>query len=101
MPPASPPLVSTAMLEGAGAEGAVAVSVMKQVKDPGPVRSILLRRPSVHLAHLKGPAYGRCQYEGRRSDKAAAGESGGRPTKFMVLSCALTDLHLEAWTGAE
>jgi hypothetical protein len=32
MPPASPPLVSTAMLEGAVAEGAVAVSVMKEVK---------------------------------------------------------------------
>jgi hypothetical protein len=32
MPPASPPLVSTAMLEGAVAEGVVAVSVMKQVK---------------------------------------------------------------------
>jgi hypothetical protein len=34
--------VSTAMLEGAVAEGAVAVSVMKQVKNPGPVRSIPL-----------------------------------------------------------
>jgi hypothetical protein len=42
MPPASPPLVSTAMLEGAVAEGVVAVSVMKQVKAPGSVRSILL-----------------------------------------------------------
>jgi hypothetical protein len=30
MPPASPPLVSTAMLEGPVAEGAVAVSVMKE-----------------------------------------------------------------------
>jgi hypothetical protein len=32
MPPASPPLVSTAMLEGAGAEGAVAVSVIKEAR---------------------------------------------------------------------
>src|SRR4029453_109674 len=34
MPPASPPLVSTAMLESP-----VAVSVITEVKDPGPVRS--------------------------------------------------------------
>jgi hypothetical protein len=39
MPPASPPLVSTAMLEGAVAEGAVAVSVMKEIEGSGPVRS--------------------------------------------------------------
>ena len=32
MPPASPPLVSTAMLEGPIAEGAVAVSVMKEAR---------------------------------------------------------------------
>src|SRR5918994_7972491 len=85
MPPASPPLVRTAMLEGPVAEGAVAVSVMKQVKDPGPVRST---NPTVTTFGTSGTpsraalrpagAPARIRQSGR-ADKASAGESGGRP----------------------
>src|SRR5919108_3831559 len=94
MPPASPPLVSTAMLEGTVAEGAVAVSVMKEVKvrtcpvtqsycddfrhvlyvsKDLPTAGLLVRLPSDgcgRLARIR---------EAGRADKAPARESRGRP----------------------
>src|SRR5918995_3508779 len=84
MPPASPPLVSTAMLEGPAAEGAVAISVMEasegaRTRPVNPTVTTFATSGTPPRAALRpAGAPARIRQSGR-ADRASAGESGGRP----------------------
>src|SRR4029450_2192670 len=86
MPPASPPLVSTAMLEGPVAEGAVAVSVMKQVNGPGPVRSTHPTATTFGTSRTFSSAGGRLRAGAGATPQLAKGRGSGPFRRGAVIA---------------
>src|SRR5512132_2321363 len=95
MPPASPPLVSTAMLESA-----VAVSVMKQVKGPGPVRSTHPTATAFGTSRTFSSAGGRLRAGAGATPQVAKGRGSGPFRSGSVIAPMPGDRTWQSMNGA-